>query len=107
MRIKLGLVDPKEEVDKSAIVVTYFDDSYSQQLSTSNFTLSKLNGSTERGSTNIIEGDEVWEMVVTLPVSATVSAYDWAIVQIIPPKGASLHIKRTMPGYLSTYFALN
>ena len=90
MRIKLGLVDPNQEVDKTAVSLTFFDDTMSQQLTTSDFTLTKLSGSTERGATNIIESDEVWELVVTIPVAANVVAYDWCTIQITPPTGAIL-----------------
>ena len=107
IRIKIGLVDPNEEVDKASIIASYFDDTISHQLTSSDFTLSKLAGSLEQGSTNMIERDEVWEMVVTIPVAANVGPHDWMVVQIIPPKGATIHVKRTMPGALDPYFSLN
>jgi flagellin FlaB len=107
LRIKLGLAITDEKVDKNAIYLTYFDGNYSDQLTTSDFTLVKLAGSTERGSTDMIEGDEVWLLTVTIPASATINANDWCAVQIVPPTGASLQIQRTMPGYLDDYFSLN
>ncbi|MBN2238711.1 MAG: flagellin [Dehalococcoidales bacterium] len=107
LRVKLGMAIQDEKIDKTAIYLTYFDASYSEQLTTSDFTLTKLTGSTERGSTNMIEGDEVWLLTVTIPSSATVNAYDWCAIQIVPPTGASLQVQRTMPGYLDDYFSLN
>lgn len=105
--IKLGLVNPNEQVDSAAIHVSFTTDNVSEQLTTSNFTLAKVDGSTERGAATMIERDEIWEMVVNVPTTATINAYDWATVTIIPPTGASLQVKRTMPGYLSDYMPLN
>jgi flagellin FlaB len=107
LRIKLGLAITDEKVDKNAIYLTYFDGNYSEQLDSSDFTLAKLAGSTERGAPNMIEGDEVWLLTVTIPAGTTISANDWCAVQIVPPTGASLQIQRTMPGYLDDYFSLN
>jgi archaeal flagellin FlaB len=107
MRIKLGLVDPQQQVDSASIYLTYYDDLMSQQLITSDFTLAKVAGSTERGATSMIESDEVWELVVTIPTGAACNAYDWCTIQVVPPTGASLNIKRTMPGYLTDYMTLN
>jgi flagellin FlaB len=107
LRIKIGMAIKDEKVDKNAIYLTYFDGTYSEQLTTSDFTLTKLTGSNERGSEDMIEGDEVWILTVTIPSGATVNANDWCAVQIVPPTGASLQIQRTMPGYLDDYFSLN
>ena len=107
IRVKLGLVNPKDEVDASALMVHYFDESITAQITSGNITTSKLSGSTERGSASLIEGDEVWEMVVNIPASTSVGAYDWATLQLVPPSGATLHIKRTMPGTLKPYMNLN
>jgi len=107
LRIKLAMAVQDEKIDSSAIYLTYFDAEYSEQLTGSDFTLTKLAGSTERGSTNMIEGDEVWLLTVTIPAGATVNPYDWCAIQIVPPTGASLQVQRTMPGYLDDYFNLN
>jgi len=107
LRIKMGMAIKDEKVDKNAIYLTYFDGTYSEQLTTSDFTLAKLAGSTERGSADMIEGDEVWLLTVTIPAGATINANDWCAIQIVPPTGATLQIQRTMPGYLDDYFSLN
>jgi flagellin FlaB len=107
LKIKLGMAIQDEKIDKTALYLTYIDSTYTEQLTTSDFTLTKLTGSTERGSTNMIEGDETWLLTVTIPSSASVSANDWCAIQIVPPTGASLLVKRTMPGYLDDYFSLN
>ncbi|UCC16743.1 MAG: hypothetical protein JSU58_10325, partial [Dehalococcoidales bacterium] len=49
LRIKIGMAIKDEKVDKNAIYLTYFDGTYSEQLTTADFTLAKLAGSTERG----------------------------------------------------------
>ena len=107
LRIKLSMAVRDEKIDKNAIYLTYFDANYSEQLDTGDFTLTKLTGSTERGSTNMIEGDEIWILTVTIPSSADIYANDWCAVQIVPPTGATLQIERTMPGYLDDYFSLH
>lgn len=106
LTIKLGMAIQDEKVDKNAIYLTYFDAEYSEQLTTSDFTLTKLAGSTERGATNMIEADEVWVLTVTIPSSADINANDWCAIQIVPPTGATLQVQRTMPGYLDDYFNL-
>jgi archaeal flagellin FlaB len=107
MRIKIGLVDPQQQVDSAALYLTYYDSVYTKQLTGADYTLAKVAGSAERGSATIMESDEVWELVVTIPVAAACNAYDWCTVQVIAPTGASLNIKRTMPGYLDAYMSLN
>jgi flagellin FlaB len=108
MFIKLGLVIPDESVDKDAVYVSFYDDTDNVQLTLdTDFTLARSSGSTERGAANIIEGDEVWLMTVTIPTAADVLAYEWCALQIAPPTGAALNIKRTMPGDMSNdYFLL-
>jgi flagellin FlaB len=108
MIVKLGLVIPDETVDKDAVYVSFYDDTDTEHLTLdTDFTLAMSTGSTERGAANIIEGDEVWIMTVTIPAGASVESYEWCAIQISPPTGASLNIKRTMPGDLaSDYFLL-
>ncbi len=96
----LGLTIPDEEVDMGALVFTYYDNLYSEQLTTSDWTSSLATGSQERGASGMLENDEIHTVTVTIPGGASVTAYDWATIQIIPPTGATLTIKRTMPGQL-------
>ena len=107
LTINIGLVDPNEKVDSAAIYLTFMDSAMSKQLTGADFTLSMVSGSTERGSATMIEQDEVWQLVVTIPATADVEAYDWCKVAIIPPTGATLNVERTMPGYLSDYMPLD
>lgn len=107
MTIKLGLVDPQEKVDSTALKLTVMTANMSQQLTSADYTITKVAGSAERGSASMIEQDEVWQLVVTMPATAGVIAYDWVTIQIVPPTGAALDITRTMPGALDTYMTLN
>jgi flagellin FlaB len=105
--IKLGLVIPDETVDAGAVYVTFYDDTDTERLvRNTDFTLALSTGSTERGSADIIEGDEVFLMTVTIPAGATVESYEWCTIQITPPTGASLNLQRTMPGDLTSGYFL-
>jgi len=106
LTIKLALANPSETVDKSAIALSFYSINMTEQMASSEFTLTKVTNSPERGSTGVIEGDEVWELTVTIPATATIRSYDWCTIQVIPPTGASLSVKRVMPGYLDTYMTL-
>ena len=96
----LGLTIPDEEVDTGALVFMYYDNVYSEQLDSGDWTSSLATGSVERGTANMLENDEIHRVTVTLPGSADVNAYEWCTVQVIPPTGATITIKRTMPGQL-------
>jgi len=94
----IGLTIPSEKVDTAAIVVNYFDDTTHTEGCTAVFT--KSSGSTERGTATMLENDEQFSCNVTIPAAANTTAYDTFCVQIIPPTGATITIKRTMPGTL-------
>ena len=96
----IGLTIPDEVVDTGALVFTYYDNLYSEQLSSSDWSSAIATGSTERGTSSMLENDEIHVVTVTIPGSADVNAYDWCTIQIVPPTGATLNIKRTMPGQL-------
>ena len=87
-----------EAVDTNTIVFNYFDDQVHYEGLTANISLST--GSTERGTANMIEGDEVHVATISLPVDANVTAYKTFTIQIVPPKGATITLKRTLPGSL-------
>jgi len=98
VQMTMVLTIPNQKVDKNSLVFNYFDDTtHTEGISATSFALST--GSTERGTANFIEQDEQFTLV--LPVSANASAYTTINVQIIPPTGASLTIKRTVPGSLT------
>jgi len=89
---------PDTKVDTGAIVINYFDEEIHSENVT--FTATISGGSTERGSTTIIEGDEQFVFTVTIPATATRDAYEEFTIQVIPPTGATVTIERTLPAYL-------
>ena len=104
LEMNLVLTIPDQKVDSNALVFNYYDkDTHTEGITPTSFTLTT--GSTERGTTDFIENDEQFRLV--LPISANCSAYETFTVQIIPPTGASLTIRRVMPGNLSPVIDLN
>ena len=106
----LGLTIPDEKVDMTAIVINYFDDATQTGLSraawgswsgsSGQWTFQKAVGSTERGTANTMEGDEIHTIKVDIPTGTTLGTYDQFTIQIIPPTGATLTVQRTLPGSL-------
>ncbi len=100
----LALAIPGTKVDMDSIVINYWDVTNAggtpvkALVSGSDFTANLCAGSAERGAARILEGDEQFVIVVTIP--GTVAAYDTFTLQIIPPTGATLTIQRTLPGGL-------
>jgi flagellin FlaB len=99
-----GLTIPDEVVDMDAVVINYFDDTTHDENVTWSYAISAQ--STERGSANMLESDEQHICTVTIPEAAEVTAYDWFTIQVIPPTGATLTIKRTMPGAINAVMDL-
>ena len=100
MRFWVGLTIPDEEVDMTSLVFTYYDKGYHEQLTSSDWTSAIDAGSTERGFADMLEDDEIHKVTATIPSGANATAYNWCTIQVIPPSGASLNLKRTMPGQL-------
>ncbi len=105
LQFVIGLALPEESLDTNAIVVNYYDSS-GEVLgitgTSANFTIS--GGSTERGKTNMIEGDEFFE--VSIIIARSPDEYDEFTLELLPPKGAAIRIKRTLPGALNTIMNL-
>ncbi len=107
LKIWVGLSIPDEEVDMSSVIITYFDDTQVIQLaggdgsSAGTWGSSLDDASTERGIGTIMERDEIHVITIGIPAAATLSEYKWFVAQIAPPTGATLTIKRTVPGSLS------
>ena len=95
----VGLSIQDEEVDMDTVVINYFDNEVHSENLTWSYSLSA--DSTERGSANLLEDDEVHVITVTVPAAATRDEYDTFTLQVIPPTGATLTIQRTLPGALS------
>lgn len=104
VQFNIALTIPNEVVDTSNIVFNYYDNNVHAEGLAANVTLST--GSAERGSANMIEADEVHVVTVDLPDSANVSSYDTFFVQFVPPTGATITIKRTLPATLQNVMDL-
>jgi archaeal flagellin FlaB len=106
----VGLTIPDEKVDMTAIVVNYYDssnqtnierDTWASWTGTSGKWTSQIApGCTERGSADTLENDELHVIRVDVPVGYTTSEYESFTVEVLPPSGAALTIKRTLPGQL-------
>lgn len=96
IQFTIALTIPNEQVDTTAITVNYFDDDIHDEDVTATWTLNAQ--STERGSANILEDDEMFTGLITIPAGATIGAYDDFTVQVIPPRGASITVLRVLPG---------
>ena len=106
----VGLTIPDEKVDMSALVINYYDATNQTNLqyedwSTWNGTLGTWTfeikpGCEERGSANTLENDELHVIKVDIPATYTTGAYDTFTIEILPPTGAALVVKRTLPGQL-------
>ena len=107
----VGLTIPDEKVDMTALVINYYDsvnqtnleraDSWASWNGSSGKWISRIkNGSTERGSADTLENDELHVIKVDIPVGYSTATYDTFSVEILPPTGAALTIKRTLPGQL-------
>lgn len=106
-RIQFGiaLTIPDVRIDTGSIVVNYFDDVVHVEGVSANISLS--NGSTERGSADILENDEQHTVVVTIPASANLTACDDFSVQVVPPIGAALTLRRILPAGLEKVIDLH
>lgn len=98
VQFDIALTMADEKVDTNTIVFNYFDDQVHYEGLTANISLSA--GSTERGAANMVEGDEVHLTTVSLPAAANITAYKIFTIQMVPPKGATITLKRSLPGTL-------
>jgi len=92
----IGLVIPEEQVDTQAIVINYFDDDIHAEGLTA--TIALASGSTERGAADLLEYDELHLVEATIPAGATLNACDSFTLELIPPSGSSITIRRSLPG---------
>ncbi len=106
VQFDVSLTIANESVDMDAIVINYFDKDIETMLSSSDWSYTITTGSAERGETNMMEQDEVHEILVTMPASANINTYEEFTLQVIPPTGATLTIKRTTPGALEAVMDL-
>ena len=104
IQFAIALTIPNEVVDTNAIVFNFFDDDIHSEGLSANITLS--GGSTERGAATMLENDEQHIVSVAIPASANVTAYKTFTIQLTPPTGATITIKRTLPGSLQNVMDL-
>jgi len=103
IQFTLGLAIVGSKVDLNTMVINYWDDTVNSE----NITWTKVLNSTERGTLNMLEGDEQMVIDATLPASANVAAYDTFYIQVIPASGSSITIKRSMPGAIDKRITLD
>lgn len=106
VQFDVSLTIADEAVDMDAIVINWFDKNYEVMLGGSDWSSQITTGSAERGETNMLEQDEVHEILITVPASANIGTYEQFTIQVIPPTGATLTIKRTTPGAIDNVMDL-
>lgn len=107
VKFDVGLSIANESVDMTAIIINWFNRDYETQLTSSDFTAIKHSDSTERGTADTLEMDELFEIQVTVPAGADITTYEEFTIQLIPPTGATLTIGRVTPGSLDKVMNLN
>jgi flagellin FlaB len=105
VQIVLGMAIAGNTVDMDAVSINFWDDAIASTNVTWTYALSAQ--STERGSVNLMEGDELMVVTVTVPAAATVGIYDTFTLQVLPPNGSALTIQRTLPGAIYAVMTLN
>jgi flagellin FlaB len=105
VQLVLGMAIAGNTVDMDAVSINFWDDTNSSTNVTWTYALSAQ--STERGSTNLLEGDELMVVTVTIPAAATVAIYDTFTLQVLPPNGSALTIERTIGGSIEAVMTLN
>ncbi len=108
VQFNVSLTIANESVDMDAVIINYFDKNMEVMLSGNgtDWDSQIATGSAERGEVNMLETDEVHEILITVPATANVSTYEEFTIQVIPPTGATLTIKRTTPGALEAVMDL-
>ena len=105
VQIVLGMAIAGNAVDMDAVSINFWDDTVSSTDVAWTYALSGQR--TERGSDNLLEGDELMVVSVTVPATATVGIYDTFTLQILPPNGSALTIERTIGGSIEAVMTLN
>jgi flagellin FlaB len=105
VQIVLGMAIAGNSVDMDAVSINFWDDAVSSTNVVWTYALSAQ--STERGSANLLEGDELMVVSVTIPAAATVAIYDTFTLQVLPPNGSALTIERTIGGSIEAVMTLN
>jgi flagellin FlaB len=91
-------VDMTNSAGNNVTIINYADD----DVHAEDIDWDKALLGTERGTTDMLEADETMLVTVDVPDTATLTAYDSFSIQLVPVKGASITIKRTLPGTINT-----
>ena len=105
VQIVLGMAIAGNTVDMDAVSINFWDDTQAATDAVWTYALSAQ--STERGSVNLLEGDELMVVSFTVPDAATVGIYDTFTIQVLPPNGSALTIERTLGGSIEAVMTLN
>ena len=106
----VGLTIPGETVDMTALVINVFSstnqsslqrESWDGSVTALKWQFQKAAGSNERGTADTLEGDELHIVLVDTTGFDTLGTYEWFTVEVLPPTGAAITIKRTLPGQLT------
>jgi flagellin FlaB len=98
LQLTLSLAIPGTSVDLTQLVFNYFD---SDGLQVADVAATFADAADPATAVTSIAGTASTLVTVTLPATADLDAYDNFTVEIIPPTGAPLSIKRTLPGDVS------
>ena len=100
----LGMAISGSSVDMDAVSINFWDNSVVANDVTWTYALSAQ--STERGAVNLLEADELMVISVTIPATAVVGVYDAFTIQVLPPNGSALTIKKTIGGAIYNVMTL-
>ncbi len=99
LQLTLSIAIPGTAVDLSKLVFNYFDSTGNHEEALEATFVEATDGTTEVTS---ISGTSATLVTVTPTNLANLKAYESFTLEIIPPTGAPLTIKRTMPGDVSS-----
>jgi flagellin FlaB len=105
VQFMVGMAIAGNTVDMDAVSINYWDADVSSTDVTWSYALSAQ--STERGSANLLEGDELMVVTVTVPATAELVIYETFTLQVLPPNGSALTIERTLGGAIYDVMTLN
>jgi len=105
VQFTVGMAIAGNTVDMDAVSINYWDADVASTDVTWSYALSAQ--STERGSANLLEGDELMVITVTVPATAELVIYETFTLQVLPPNGSALTIERTLGGAIYDVMTLN
>jgi flagellin FlaB len=105
VQFTVGMAIAGNTVDMDAVSINYWDADVASTDVTWTYALSAQ--STERGSANLLEGDELMIVTVTVPATAELVIYETFTLQVLPPNGSALTIERTLGGAIYDVMTLN